>query len=53
MSETEVLITVSDFFVQKSFPERRLCFSMWGLIVKWGAWGASALMGGGDVSRKS
>ena len=20
---------------------------MWGLIVKWGAWGASALMGGG------
>ena len=26
---------------------------MWGLIVKWGAWGASALMGGGEVSRKS
>ena len=44
MSRTEVLITVSNFFVfffQESFPGRGLCFSMWGgggggVFFKWG-----------------
>ena len=32
MSRTEVLITVSNFFFQESFPRRGLCFSMGGGI---------------------